>query len=325
MSGRLYRLFLFFITGSLCFLVACDIEHHPPLRFGSNVWPGYEPIYMARELGYFERHDVQLIEYTSASQVLRGFRNGDIDAAGLTLDEALSLLHGEYPKLVLVMDISQGGDVILADPDIRNLADIRGKHVGVESSALGAYMLTRALQTVELDIRDVRIVPIPVNKHLHAYKNDQVDVIVTFEPVRSQLLATGAIELFSSRQIPDEIVDVMVVRESFLQDYPEQVRILIDAWYKALEYLANNPQPAAAIISRRMQIPVDDVLVAYNGLVLPDSTQSLQLLGGEGQGRTLYATSQQLYQVMQQSNLAINGLQPLDLFIDKQKLQSIYP
>lgn len=325
MTGRLCGFFVFFITGGLFLLVACDIEHHPPLRFGSNVWPGYEPVYMARELGYFDRHDVQLIEYTSASQVLRGFRNGDIDAAGLTLDEALSLLHGEQPRVVLVMDISQGGDVILADPGIRSLADIKGKHVGVESTALGAYMLTRALQTVELDVNDVRIVPMPVNEHLQAYKNNQVDVIVTFEPVRSQLLAAEAIELFSSRHIPGEIVDVMVVRESFLQDYPEQVRILINAWYKALDFLANNPQPAAAIISRRMQIPGDDVLVAYKGLVLPDTRESLQLLKVEAQKRTLYTTSLRLYQVMQQNGLVETGLQPLELFVDEQKLHSLYP
>jgi len=47
-----------------------------------------------------------------------------------------------------------------------------------------------------------------------AFKKRQVDAIVTFEPVKSELLSSGANILFDSHQIPGRIVDVLVVRKN---------------------------------------------------------------------------------------------------------------
>jgi len=39
----------------LSVLFACSAEQESPLRVGTNIWPGYEPFYLARELGYYEQ------------------------------------------------------------------------------------------------------------------------------------------------------------------------------------------------------------------------------------------------------------------------------
>ena len=84
------------------------------MHIGTNVWPGYEPLYLARELGYFDDQPIHLVEHAAATEVIRAFRNGTIDAAALTLDEVLLLAqHGQNPRIVLVMDFSQGGDTLI--------------------------------------------------------------------------------------------------------------------------------------------------------------------------------------------------------------------
>ena len=107
-----------------------------PLAVGTNVWPGYEPLYLARNLGYYN-DSIRLVEYSSATEVLRAIRNKLIDVATLTLDEVLLLRQsGVDVRSVLVTDISNGGDVIVARPGIETLADLKGRKVGVESTAL---------------------------------------------------------------------------------------------------------------------------------------------------------------------------------------------
>lgn len=100
------------------FLVTACLSPPPsPVKLGTNLWPGYEPLYLAREQGYLSGDSVALVELLSASEVMRAYRNGAIDAAALTLDEVISLREaGLRPVIVQVADISNGADVILARP-----------------------------------------------------------------------------------------------------------------------------------------------------------------------------------------------------------------
>jgi len=73
---------------------------------------------------------------------LNAYRNGIIDAAALTMDEVFTLQsEGLAPKIVLVLDISKGGDAILGRPGITTFKQLQGRRVGVENTALGPTFL----------------------------------------------------------------------------------------------------------------------------------------------------------------------------------------
>jgi len=273
-----------------------------PLAVGTNVWPGYEPLYLARNLGYYN-DSIRLVEYSSATEVLRAIRNKLIDVATLTLDEVLLLRQsGVDVRIVLVTDISNGGDVIVARPGIESLADLKGRKVGVESTALGAYVLTRALQKVGLTPADVQVVPIEVASHYMAYTDNVMDAVVTFEPVRSQLLRDGAHLVFDSSQIPGEIVDVVVVREEVLAGKEEQIQGLISGWFKALTYLSVNPNDASKRMTGRLNLSPEEVLASYEGLILPDPEGNLDMFD-ESQALSLIQTAKNLTTIMIEANL----------------------
>lgn len=258
----------------------CIEDAEPPLRIGSNVWPGYEPLYLARSLGYFDATPVRLVEYPSATEVSRALRNGAIEAAALTLDEVLAVAqYGVAVQVVLVMDASHGGDVVLGKPDILELKDIRGRRVGVESSALGAYVLTRALQIAGLDDADITVVPVPVSSQEQAFRENRVDVVVTFEPVRTQMLKQGARQLFDSSQIPGEVVDVLAVRTEYLERHPRQVKDLVSRWFAALEYRAKNPDDSDRRMSKRLAMSPEEATPSFSGLRIPGAEDNHRLLG----------------------------------------------
>jgi len=280
----------------------CSQTNPEPVRIGTVVWPGYEPLYLARELGDLPADEIRLVEYPSATEVIRALRNKSLEAAALTLDEVLVVLADRVPlKVLLVMDVSDGGDVIMARPGIASMQELRGKRIGVESNALGAYMLTRSLQTSGMTIGDVIVKHMGVNTQEQAYLKGDVDAVVTFEPVRTRLRNAGAVELFSSRQLPGEIVDVLVAHEDVYRDRPEVFRKLADTWFKTVDYLREQPGPAAQVIARRLKISPQEVTASYDGLTLPDRTENLRLLGGEQPA--LRTTVRRLGQVLLDSAL----------------------
>lgn len=254
----------------------------PPLKVGTNVWPGYEPLFLARELGYFEKTPIRLVEYVSATQVIRAYRNNAIQVAALTLDEVLLLLeNGLDPCVVLVVDFSNGGDAILARPDIKNLEELRGRRVGVENTALGGFFLNLALSKVSLSLPDVEIIASDVDEHERMFLDGKIDAVVTFEPVRSRLIAKGAHQIFDSSQVPGEIVDVLVIAKKSLERFPDEVEKLLEVWFKALEYFKAHPAEAASLMSKRLQISPEMVLASFDGLLIPNQKENLKLMTGK--------------------------------------------
>jgi NitT/TauT family transport system substrate-binding protein len=266
----------------LCWLglviTGCE-QPQTPIRLGTNVWPGYEPLYLAQEIGQLDSQKVRLIGYPSASEVIRAFRNRSLEAASLTLDEALLLLDKGLPiKVILVHDVSHGADVILARPPIEQISALSGRDIAVESSALGAYVITRALEKNNLSVDAVRIRHLDVNQHEAAYQAGDVDAVVTFEPFNTRLKELGAQEIFTSQEIPGEIIDVLVVHEDIHKTRLDDLKHLTRSWFSALDYLEAEPQKAANIMGKRLKISDEDVLASYQGMELPTYEQNIAML-----------------------------------------------
>ena len=263
-------------------LQGCMRGKEPPLRVGTNVWIGSEPLYLARELGYLDREAAQLVEYPSASEVSRAFRNQAIDAMVISLDELFVLAQGGLQtRIVLIIDVSHGADVVVGRAGMRTVKDLRGKRVAVESGALGAFVMSRALTLNGMKASDVNIVHLESNEHPAAFRQGGVDGAVTFDPFRSQLLALGARTVFDSSQIPGEIVDLLAVRSSVLDKNPEAVQSVLKAWFRALDYLKQDPGDAAARMAVREQITGDQFLKALQGLRFPTRAENMAMLAGD--------------------------------------------
>ena len=264
---------------SLGIAVPACTKNNTPMKIGTNLWLGYEPLYLAQKQGLIDTHKSHLVEYTSASQVIRAYRNGVIDAAALTLDEALLLLENQFqPKIALVLDISNGADVILGQPGITRFEQLKHKRIGVEDSALGAYVLSRALEISHMRVDDVTVISMEMNKHERAFTHRDVDAVVTFEPVKSRLLAQSANVLFDSRQIAGEIVDVLVVDSQYYDKHPDNVTALKKAWFKALAYIHQFPLDAAVIMRSRQKLSIAEFNTAYKGIHFPDKAENDRLL-----------------------------------------------
>lgn len=300
-------------------LSSCTDGHDQPIRIGTNQWPGYESLYLARELGYLKNQPIELVELASTTQTMDALRSNRINAAGLTLDEVLHLRsEGLDLVVVLITNISHGADALLARPDIQELTGLCGRRVGVEYTALGAFILDTALQQVGMRRRDIVSVFLPINEHLEAFRQGRVDALVTFDPARQALLKEGARLLFDSSQIPDQVVDVLVVQRTLLQDRPETLRTLIEAQQQAMAYLKQQPDNAYRFMAPRLGMSQHELKQTFTAMVLPDRAENLRLLTGPIP--ELGVTAGLMAQVMHKRGL-LTTLPDLSSFIDARLIE----
>lgn len=277
-------------------LSACQPVPVPPAKLGMNPWVGYDPLVLARDQGLLDRTRTKVVELSSNAETLRHFRNGQLDAAALALAETLRLAdEGVDVRIVAVLSSSAGADQVLALPEITRPQQLRGRSIAVERSTVGTLMLQRLLRAAGLTPNEVTVHHIEAPMQLAAVRQGQVDAVITFEPMAGALRASGLRPIFDSRQMPGDIVDVLVVHDSLLAHHREQVDAMVLGWRLGLRAMLSEPARHARTLAAGIDLTPDEYLATFKGLKFYDAREGLALMGGrpralEQQSRALVLT-----------------------------------
>lgn len=254
----------------------------PSLRMGINDWPGYEYFTLAQVRGIPRSQglDLQLKRYSSQSAQVTAYVGGQLDAIAITVQDLLPICARaphRCPAVVQVIDESQGADRIIAAPRIRSLRDLRGEAIAREDTALGIYMLQRAFEQqgvpLESRLRFARQVEMPA-----LLSQGQVAAVVTYAPVSLDLTEMGFRTLFSSRQLPGEIVDVLAVDPGWLEQHPQQVRALVHSFQAARALTLREPEASLRTLAQAQKTSVEAFRRAQTEIRYPPPGEQRQLL-----------------------------------------------
>lgn len=256
------RAFTRTLGGAALLLAGCTHRGPAPLRLGINTWPSYEFLFLAQEKGFFREAgvNVRVVEFSSLSDCRRAYERGQIDAMGTTVVEVLQAReHSERsPQIVQVLDYSDGADVLIARAGIETARDLRGARIGVELASLGAYVLARSLELNGLSLNDVQPVSMDQQSIQEAFLHGELDAAVTYPPTSLQLQKAGGKVVFSTRDIPGEVVDVIAVEEHLCASRPEDVAKLIAGYQQALAWAAERPAEAHRLMAARERITPEE-------------------------------------------------------------------
>lgn len=254
----------------------------PRLRIGTFIFSGYEPLFLARSLGKLDEKRVQLLEFPSSAEALLAFKNEAIDGLTTTLDDVLRLAQASHePRVVLMIDYSNGADVILAKRGIDDIEGLRGKRVGVETNALGTFMLARALETKGMKFEDVQLISLRVDGIEGAFQQGDVDAAVTYGPFSSRLIARGARLIFDSTALKGEIADALIFRRKIIEPQRKNIALTLEGWFSALDFLRENPKAATERIAPREGLTAAQFAEALKLLHLYTREENRALLAGE--------------------------------------------
>ncbi len=264
-------------TALLISLVACAPQ--PSLIVGAHPWVGYEPLYLARELKWLPE-SITLRDNMTLAASLAALRSGESAAACMTLDEMLRARADGIPlSAALVFDVSAGADAVLARPQIGSLRELAHKRIGYDPNALGALVFEKLLDAAGLQASEVVQLDLPPDRQLEAWRNNEVDAVITYEPMISAFLHEGAHVLIDSRQMPDTIIDVLAVRRD-RPDVLPLVRALATAHFRAVKYMHTHEQDFLLRVSAREEVTPEEARRMLAGVSFPSLAANRSYLAG---------------------------------------------
>lgn len=257
------------------------------VRLAINPWPGYELLYLAQHLGFYEKEglNVQLVEFSTLEDARRSYELGQVDGMATTLVDIVQVYHdtGEQPQVVLVTDYSNGADVILArSPKIRSAADLRGKRIAVEQM-FARFVLQSALEKHGVHLADVTLVEQNLLNANDGLRIGSVDAIVTYPPMSIDALKLpGVHRVFDSSQTPGVISDVVALRRNVLAANPGFEKRLRAVWKRSIEWYTLNRKEAVDVMARREGISPKEFESALEGIQILQPSQMNAMLAPNG-------------------------------------------
>jgi|GEM_PF-4056364 len=267
---------------STVLLVACEKETPSNIRLGLDIWSGNSPFFIARAIGELDSNRVKLVQLRDNLQALEAFKNGYVDATIVSIDNIVELTASDIDfEIILITNISNGGDAIVAQSEIETLEGLKGKKVGFQLHPLYNYILARSFEKSSLTKDDIEVVDISFYDSFEEFKQGTVDAIITSQPYTSNLEVQGANILFSSKDMPNEIIDAVVIRRDLSPDDKLAVQYMVNAWYIGVDYLNKHPDPAYEIMSGMTGDTPRNNREQIRSIIFPSAPQSAAMMAGQ--------------------------------------------
>ena len=209
-------------------------------NIGWSIYAGWMPWPYAQQAGIVKKwedkygikiHIVQVNDYVES---VNQYTAGKFDGVTVANMDALTIpaAGGKDTSAIIVGDYSNGNDgILLKGAD--QLSAIKGKQVYLVELSVSHYLLARGLESVGMKATDVKTVNTSDADIVGAFGSPDVKAAVAWNPQLSVMKAEpGVKQVFSSADIPGEILDLMVVDTATLKANPNLGKALAGIWYE---------------------------------------------------------------------------------------------
>lgn len=295
---------------------AAPAAERPPLKIAWSLWPGWYPIAIAQEKGFFKEHGVNVepVLYTTYTEIMPDFGSGKVDGALLASADAI-LLEARNPgfsQAILITDYSDGQDVIMTTADIQTVADLKGKTLGALKDTFGEVLLLQMLKQNGVRRDEVTIINIEPEK-----VPDELGTLIaaghTFGPDIARAEKKGGHILFTSASTPGLIADVLSVQNSVAKQRPEDLRAFNAAWFEAVAWWQANEAEGSAIIAKAAGLKPEEI--SYEGVKLFSLTDNAKAFQPGAELTSIHANAKLYADFFGQAGI-ITKSPDFDKFID---------
>lgn len=267
-----------------------------PLKLAVGTRPGSEALVFA--LGQSEPmlpSEFRLIEMTGATAISRALENGVIDAAVISVDEALQMNDSGHPvRIVLVVEESHGADVLMVPPEVTRLEQLKGLRVGTEVRSSSHYLLVKALQQGGLTLDDVELLPFTGREVATALQADQVDALVVTEPDAQRIAPGEMTRLFDSAALEQPILRVLAVRETVFEAKKQVLRKLAERYLQHQSQMSLRNDSFVAFFAQRTRLDEAAARQSLEFVRFPDSQRMAEWLEQGQIGKVLEASNRDM-------------------------------
>jgi len=275
------------------------------IKIGTVVWIGYGPFYVADALDLYKKsgYKVTLQVFNDPALIPPAIEGGAVDGGHLTYDQVIGVVaKGSTERVVMPIDYSAGGDAIVATKDITKVSQFKGKKVGFNPLSPSDFLLSYALSVNKMTEKDIQPVNMTPEAIPAAMASAALPIGVTYEPSVSQIIALEGAKKFhvvySSKDAPGLITDVMVFKAEYIKANPDVIKALIQGYLDGLDYMKKNPDKAAEIIGKFMGVTGAEVKEQLSGVYNPTLGEMAKVFAKSKDTLSLYGSGAIISQVL---------------------------
>jgi len=237
----------------------------PPMRVEYTLWWGDYTLLVAKEKGFFEKHNVNVepVYYPIFSKAYSDLAAGQIDAGLMAVGDVMSVARHAPMKVIGVYD-DGGYTTIVARSEINSIRDLKGKSIGILAGTQYEMLITEMLASAGMNRADVAIVNVNTEEVPAALKENKIQAGFTWEPFTAQAIDGGAHILYPTDQILRYFPDMIAFRQDVVDQRPQEIRAFMQAWFEAVNYRLRNPEETRQIAAKYTGVPIEQIQPEVN-------------------------------------------------------------
>jgi len=230
------------LVGVLLFSAAGNLEAAKTFKVAWSIYAGWMPWDYAGASGilkkWADKYKIQ-IELVRMDYIpsIEAYVGKQVDACVMTNMECLDMpaASGIDSTALILGDYSNGNDAVLVRDNLK-VQGLAGQKIYLAEFSVSHYMLARCLEQNGMKEKEVTVVNTSDSDIAPVFlSNTSQKAVVTWNPMVMQIEQTpGISKIFTSAEIPGEILDLMVVNTKVLKSAPELGKALTGAWYEIM-------------------------------------------------------------------------------------------
>lgn len=264
----------------------------PQVKYGGSAWLGHYPAYLAMTEGFLKEVDIEQDwqSFGTSSSRMSAVMSGGIDIACTGIVSALALMARGAKQFSIIAIPENFGRVegLLVRGGVKSMQELKGKKIGVTFASSAHLLVLDLVAGAGLKPDEVTVLNVPAPELPAAMQAGQIDAAAAWTPqfdaIRKQpgvtVLADDThFSLYKSNKVTPG-PDVLVVRRAFAEKSPAAVKAYLAAYFKATALLRDNPEKAAASLTKLTNLSAEDQLAAVKGADWYSQAQQAELLKG---------------------------------------------
>jgi NitT/TauT family transport system substrate-binding protein len=259
------------------------------------VWPTYLVTFIAQEQGLFTKYgvEVDLVLMDTLTGSLDIYKSNEVDGAFMVYPDAIMLdAESTNSRIVYSVNYSDTGDLIVGNPLLDNLGDLKGKTVSFEGlNTFSHFFVMKFLEKAGVLEGQFKTANLENAKVVEALDAGDVQAGHVYGVPASQALKKGYKILAKAGELPHSFVEVLIFHAQVVEKRRDDIQKFTNALVEALAFLREHPSEACRIMAKFSSVSKTELEEILNAIKVFSLEDNKQLFKPQG---PLYESGQEI-------------------------------
>ena len=213
---------------------------------------------------------VDFVTVRAGSEVISAMAGGSLDMCNLgSSPMVVGYANGVAASMVYVYKniIDSEALVVKNSANIKTLADLKGKRVGLPFNTSVHFACLAAMKTAGLGVNDVKLINMRADTIASAWQRNELDASYIWVPVIPTIVADGGTVLFKTGDLNKSnlvMFDAFLVRDEFKKKNPDLVLAFLKDFEQIAAMFKSNPKDVVETMTKFLSVDEAAVMRSLN-------------------------------------------------------------